>query len=558
MAASTGAASLAPSDEPQDWEEGSCGSAPLLPHPTPAAAAVATARAVSRRRHLLWGASVALTVGTIAVAATLAAARSLGGALVPSHADSVQGGFTAALSVKQEQYSGGAGFVSSDTAWASAGDPTMGGAAATVAPATYGTFGSGADTTVAQASWGSSSGADTTAAPVFYGAASTAAPAAWGAASTAAPAAWGVASTAAASAAPGAASMDASAAYGAATAAAPTSYSASSSFASDYGSVGDALTAPPGVYSTSSSFASTYGSVGAPVTTSRAAIYTGGAPGGAGSPAAAAPAAAASVAGGPSMYCFALTMSFGNEVKLLQYQLQARVSLFSCQEYQVFSNVSFTLGPDSARGGAPLQVSPIGISMKVPHGGRWGTALNTDVFVRLWQVVAKEGRWRNHEWSCKLDADAVFLPARLSAMLRRLPNPGAKYLNNCKWGMHGPIEVVSRGALQIFFSRMQSCEQIREDAMQWQPVHWNAKMLRYTGTDKDHSFGEDQYLRRCLRLLKVTQVNEYKLLDELACGGDPKHTGCIGNYVTYHPFKEVDQYKTCLLYTRVASATLTS
>jgi len=257
---------------------------------------------------------------------------------------------------------------------------------------------------------------------------------------------------------------------------------------------------------------------------------------------------------GPSIYCFALTMSSGGEVELLQYQLRERISLFACDEYQVFSNATFELGPDSAKGGAPLMVVPIGMSLEVAHGGRWGTALNTDVFVRLWEVVSQQGLWQSHDWSVKLDADAVFLPMRLRAMLSRLPSPGAKYMNNCKWGMHGPIEVVSRAALSIYFSQMQQCEQIRQDAMEWQPVHWNEKMLRWTGTDKEHSFGEDQYLRRCFRLLDITMINEFTLLDELACGGNPKRTGCLGNYVTYHPFKEVDQYQTCLAFARIGSA----
>eukprot|EP00418_Pyrodinium_bahamense_P078907 CAMPEP_0179051760 /NCGR_PEP_ID=MMETSP0796-20121207/21409_1 /TAXON_ID=73915 /ORGANISM="Pyrodinium bahamense, Strain pbaha01" /LENGTH=456 /DNA_ID=CAMNT_0020748307 /DNA_START=65 /DNA_END=1436 /DNA_ORIENTATION=- len=250
--------------------------------------------------------------------------------------------------------------------------------------------------------------------------------------------------------------------------------------------------------------------------------------------------------GSPSLYCYALTMSTGGETKLLRYQLQMRVGIFLCNEYTVYSDTSFPVGPDAAKGGAQLMAHPIGGSLKVPHGGRWGTALNTDVFVRLWKTVQQDGRWQIHDWSVKLDADAVFLPERLRALLRQFPNPGPKYMNNCKWGMHGPIEVVSRAGMNVFLNQIDTCEQIRQDAMVWQPVHWNEQMLRWTGTDKDHSFGEDQYFRRCARLLHITVVDEFRLLDELACGGNPKHTGCMGQYVSYHPFKEVDLYRSCL------------
>merc|ERR1712060_577071 len=49
------------------------------------------------------------------------------------------------------------------------------------------------------------------------------------------------------------------------------------------------------------------------------------------------------------------------------------------------------------------------------------------------------------------------------------------YLNNCKFGLHGPIEVISREAVATYIANLHSCNDIME-----QP------------------FGEDKYLRRCL------------------------------------------------------------
>lgn len=258
----------------------------------------------------------------------------------------------------------------------------------------------------------------------------------------------------------------------------------------------------------------------------------------------------ASAQGFPSLYCVALIMPFGEEVSLIQVQLQQRLSLFICNEYGLFSNTSVYLGTDSGQGGQQVWTAPIGGTLNVPHGGRWGTALNTDVFIRFWQAVSLAGRWRNQQWTVKVDADAVFLPDRLRDLLRPIQQPDVTpvYLNNCKWGMHGPIEVISQAGFNTYSSNIQSCEQIRQDAMTWQPVHWNEKMLRWTGTDKDHSFGEDQYLRRCFKRLNVAKIDEFRLLDELACGGNPRVDGCIGNFVSYHPMKTVDQYQQCLAF----------
>merc|ERR1719323_148873 len=139
--------------------------------------------------------------------------------------------------------------------------------------------------------------------------------------------------------------------------------------------------------------------------------------------------------------------------------------------------------------------------MEVAHGGRWGTALNTDVFIRLWGAVSEVGRFSYHAWTVKLDADAVFLPQRLRTLLRPI-HPGALYLNNCKWGLHGPIEVMGSDAFSALMNDMGKCSSVRDAAMKWQPVHWNKKMKRWIGADKDISFGEDKYLRMCFHKIQ--------------------------------------------------------
>merc|ERR1719401_2626398 len=64
--------------------------------------------------------------------------------------------------------------------------------------------------------------------------------------------------------------------------------------------------------------------------------------------------------------------------------------------------------------------------------------------------------------------------------------------------------------------------------------------------DKDHSFGEDQFMRRCLALLRIKKVDEFNLLDELACGKHP--SPCRSPSIAFHPFKTVYSYMQCWQY----------
>merc|ERR1711933_701965 len=94
------------------------------------------------------------------------------------------------------------------------------------------------------------------------------------------------------------------------------------------------------------------------------------------------------------------------------------------------------------------------------------------------------------------------------------------YLNNCKFGLHGPIEVISREAVATYIANLESCEDIRK-----QP------------------FGEDKYLRRCLNKLGVRRVDKFNLLNELACGQQP--VDCTSASVAFHPFKKMSEYFEC-------------
>lgn len=290
----------------------------------------------------------------------------------------------------------------------------------------------------------------------------------------------------------------------------------------------------------------------------------------------------------PTLYCFSLMMPFGYEPGLLAEQQRKSASIFACDAFEVFSNSS-TLLPSGDP--APVNVTLMNGSLAVEYGGRWGTAMNTGVFNRVWAEVVRLGRYRRFGWTVKVDPDAVFFPERLRNVLRRraplnavrpqgaapselrcgrcegagrslescpqrvrghqrqnrtcaealalaarappldcgcscddfaceVPEETAMYINNCKWGLHGPIEIFSRRAVAAYLDGLPQCSEFLE-----------------------HPWGEDKFIDQCMQKLNITRVNEYDVLSETACGEQP--SPCRSSDVAFHPFKSIGSYFTC-------------
>jgi len=172
----------------------------------------------------------------------------------------------------------------------------------------------------------------------------------------------------------------------------------------------------------------------------------------------------------------------------------------------------------------------VDIDLHCERGGLWNTLMNTPVFVKLWATVLEDGQYSHHAWTVKADADTVFLPGRLRAILGAEEDPDAAqagnglFLNNCMFGLHGPLEVVSRRALEVYQGGHDGCGL---------PVE------------------EDVYLRSCLQQLGVPQKDVFDILDELDCRRDgvvqsPDWHDCASGHAAFHPFKTPQEYGECL------------
>jgi bacterioferritin-associated ferredoxin len=332
-------------------------------------------------------------------------------------------------------------------------------------------------------------------------------------------------------------------------------------------------------------------------------------------------------------------MPFGYEPNLMKSQKDKGAGIFECDEHAIYSNSTTWI--KDGWGDLPISVDHVvPVSLWAPMGGRWHTALNTDVFLAVWREVCKIGAHRAHDWVVKVDPDSVFLPSRLRkelrgntvtrqviATARRLasasskgggrssrvlqdqvavggncgqcakqeylgrpcedhvhylqdrgtscedaleevnrPAPlgcgcacsayeacslvngapkdlvrdgnviegkdgsGAVYVNNCRFGLHGPVEVLSSKAIDLYVEGVKrgDCANMR----QW-------------------AWGEDKFMDRCMLQLGITRVNLFGILSEIACGDTP--APCAGRNAVFHPFKSIESYMACWSYAKLDS-----
>jgi len=222
----------------------------------------------------------------------------------------------------------------------------------------------------------------------------------------------------------------------------------------------------------------------------------------------------------PSLFCFLLMQSDSYEVRLVQEQFDRGVGIFACDEYSAFSDMELPLGSKT-----DLRAAAIPGPLRVRRDPRYNYALNTRVFLRVWSRVVADAKYRSSSWTVKVDPDTVFLPQRLRERLAEGPAHGAKLsFINCRFGLHGPIEVLSRSAVATLGAGMDRC-----------------RLERAVGLDTE---GEDMFLSRCLDLLGVLQVEDYGLLSEEACMERP--FPCRSGKVAFHPLKEANMFLQCL------------
>jgi len=213
------------------------------------------------------------------------------------------------------------------------------------------------------------------------------------------------------------------------------------------------------------------------------------------------------------------------EKQLIQWQFEHRKSIFACEGHAVYSNKAVEISPG-------LTTHTVASDLKCEHGGEFGTALNIDIFMAVWARVVLDGGFDKFGYTVKVDPDSVFFPIRLKGILEQYQDgPEGLYVNNCKRGLHGPLEVFSRNAVHRWWDGAPQCH-----------THFTQLCSGMCG------WGEDMYIDQCLdKVLHVRREYSPNILVEDHCDPPPNWIDCqTQQYASFHPFKTVERYKKCL------------
>jgi len=225
----------------------------------------------------------------------------------------------------------------------------------------------------------------------------------------------------------------------------------------------------------------------------------------------------------PSLYCLSLYMPSRYEGPMLKAHLEANAGIFTCDGYDVFAAENDTLGV--TKDGILEQAILIpAISVGVSQDG---TAGNAKLFMAVWDKVIAAGRFRNYDFTLKVDPDAVLIPWRMREHLK--PHIGENaYVVNCNKFpgspnfpmMFGAVEIFTRQAMTAYAYGSWRCGQ---------QLPWNL-------------WGEDYYMTHCLDFLGVGRIADFGVLGDNVCTG----ANCKDSYTaSFHPFKDAETWFSC-------------
>jgi len=229
------------------------------------------------------------------------------------------------------------------------------------------------------------------------------------------------------------------------------------------------------------------------------------------------------VKGWPSLYCFSLYMPSSYEGGLLKSILQANGGIFQCDGYDVYAAEDDFLG--TTKDG--IDVKPVQIPKIAVGVSQDGTAGNAKLFMAVWDKVIAGGRFRNYDWTIKVDPDAVLIAWRIRDHMR--PHLGQTvYVVNCNKFPGSPNFPMMYGAVEIF----SQSAMIQYALNSWkcgQQLPWGA-------------WGEDYYMTHCMDFIGVGRIGDFGVLGDNECTG----ANCADTYTaSFHPFKDVGSWMQC-------------
>merc|ERR1711992_504104 len=205
-----------------------------------------------------------------------------------------------------------------------------------------------------------------------------------------------------------------------------------------------------------------------------------------------------------SLFCFTVYVQNKGEglvnkkdLAILQKAFQYQESLFSCNDWEVFSDVPAQISLDKGYWSTVVSDAD-GTFKSLRRKDKPDHYLNTPLFIQVWKALAQQQRWSRQSFTVKVDPTTVFFPAKLRTYLASKTDEPANgyYMQNCKsvkQGFFGNLEVVSKQAMTIFLQRADSCT-----ASCWQSRRFRRHYQRHLPREQAQSAEEKLNLRATL------------------------------------------------------------
>lgn len=224
-----------------------------------------------------------------------------------------------------------------------------------------------------------------------------------------------------------------------------------------------------------------------------------------------------------SFFCYAWMLIGSVEVELLRAQASHGASIFACDEWSVFSSEPTWVVDEDQNDTVVIRHPPKVVVHCTGNPVEPCWAANSRLFHTIANHIADSRIWERHDFTIKVDADTVWIPDRLKTHLDAYGPQGAVwYMNTPLAMMAGPIEILSRGAWEVFSRNVSRCTDVERS----EPA-------------------EDYWLGDCMQLLGVREVPDYTILADRysyqALGGCKAGAG-----IAFHPLKTTRSYLACL------------
>jgi len=259
-----------------------------------------------------------------------------------------------------------------------------------------------------------------------------------------------------------------------------------------------------------------------------------------------------------SLFCFVVYQQHRgeglenkNDLAILQKAFTYQESIFSCNDWEVFSDVPVQFSVEKGYWSTVVS-DPDGLFKALRRKDKPDHYLNTPLFLQVWKALAQQQRWLRQSFTVKIDPPTIFFPQRLRAYLapRTDESDNGFYIQNCKGvkqGFFGNLEVVSKQAMSIFLARADECTS----------SCWKEETEGCRKKWKFGPWGEDLFMQNCMDKHGVGKAEGFDATLSGTCpesrpAAQKKNASyvppCPSSYSgpAIHPFKTPAAYFTCL------------